>query len=140
MVNTFTVYCSAVLFTFSLLSARMPAQETLSPDDKSKVKSVIPKPPNKIVTAALVRIYYAYPQPNEWSYAGLQGALAFVKDETRNIFYMRLVDLAGTRGVIWEHELYDGFEYFQDRPFFHSFAGDVGDRAIRADAFPHPLF
>ena len=37
----------------------------------------------------------------------------------------QLVDLTGTRGIIWEHELYEEFEYFQDRPFFHSFAGDV---------------
>lgn len=33
--------------------------------------------------------------------------------------------MSGTRGVIWEHQLYEGFEYFQDRPYFHSFAGDV---------------
>ncbi|THG93258.1 hypothetical protein EW026_g7936 [Hermanssonia centrifuga] len=97
---------------------------TLSADDKSKVKAAIPASSNKIVTAALARIYYAYPNPNEWSYAGLQGALAFAKDNTRSAFYLRLVDLIGTRGVVWEHELYEGFEYFQDRPFFHTFAGD----------------
>jgi Wiskott-Aldrich syndrome protein len=33
--------------------------------------------------------------------------------------------LDGTRGVIWEHELYQNFDYFQDRPYFHSFPGDV---------------
>ncbi|EMD36291.1 hypothetical protein CERSUDRAFT_25799, partial [Gelatoporia subvermispora B] len=99
-------------------------QGTLSADDKSRVKSAIPKPSNKIVTAALARIYYAYPEPNEWSYAGVQGALAFVMDNSRNVFCLRMVDLVGTRGVIWEHELYENFEYFQDRPFFHSFPGD----------------
>ena len=26
--------------------------------------------------------------------------------------------------MTWEHELYDDFTYFQDRPFFHSFPGD----------------
>lgn len=103
----------------------MPAQSTLSADEKAKVKSVIPKSTNKILFAALARIYYAYPQPNEWSYAGLQGALAFVQDNSSNVLCLRLVDLVGTRGAIWEHELYEGFEYFQDRPFFHSFAGDV---------------
>ena len=56
---------------------------------------------------------------------GMQGALAFVKDQ-QGVFNFKLVDLSGTRGIIWEHELYEGFEYFQDRPFFHSFAGDVG--------------
>lgn len=26
---------------------------------------------------------------------------------------------------MWEHEMYEGFEYYQDRPFFYSFPGDV---------------
>ncbi|KZT70593.1 WH1-domain-containing protein [Daedalea quercina L-15889] len=108
----------------------MPAQSTLSNDEKSKVKAAIPNSSNKIHTAALARIYYAYPQPNEWSYAGLQGALAFVTDKSRNALFMKMVDLAGTRGIIWEHELYEGFEYFQDRPFFHSFPGDCLDASM----------
>lgn len=103
----------------------MPAVSTLTDEEKTKVKNAIPKSSNKIQTAALGRIYYAHPNPNEWSYSGLQGAIAFVKDNTRNAFYFRMVDLTGTRGVIWEHELYEGFEYFQDRPFFYSFPGDV---------------
>ena len=102
----------------------MPAQSTLSSDEKTKVKAAVNSPANKIFTAALARIYYAYPKPDEWSYTGLQGALAFVKD-TQGVFYLKLVDLAGTRGIIWEHELYEGFEYNEDRSFFHSFAGDV---------------
>ncbi|KAH7922551.1 WH1-domain-containing protein, partial [Leucogyrophana mollusca] len=102
----------------------MPAQSALSADEKSKVKSAIPPSGNKILTATAARIYYAHPQPNKWSYGGLEGALAFVRDTARDAFVLKLVDMMGTRGVIWEHELYDGFEYFQDRPFFHSFAGD----------------
>ncbi|KAI0674339.1 hypothetical protein C8Q78DRAFT_929572, partial [Trametes maxima] len=101
----------------------MPAQSTLSNDEKAKVKAAVNSPANKIFTAALTRIYYAYPKPEEWSYTGLQGALAFVKD-TQGVFYLKLVDLAGTRGIIWEHEVYEEFEYNQDRPFFHSFPGD----------------
>jgi hypothetical protein len=103
----------------------MPAQSTLSADDKSKVKSAIPNSSNKIITAALARVYFAHPQPNKWSYGGLQGALAFARDNSVGSLYLRLVDLNGTRGVIWEHEIYEGFEYYQDRPFFHSFPGDV---------------
>ncbi|TFY56984.1 hypothetical protein EVG20_g8717, partial [Dentipellis fragilis] len=102
----------------------MPAQSTFSPDDKAKIKSSLPKASNKILTAALVRVYYAYPSPSAWSYAGLQGALAFVADKSKNAYFLRLVDLTGTRGVVWEHELWEGFEYNQDRPYFHSFAGD----------------
>lgn len=103
----------------------MPTQSTINADDKSKVKSAVPTPSNKIFTAALARVYFAYPQPNEWSYGGLQGALVFAKDNSNGSMFLRLVDLNGTRGVIWEHELYEAFEYFQDRPFFHSFPGDV---------------
>lgn len=108
----------------------MPAQSTLSSDDKSKVKAAVPNNSNKIHTAALARIYYAHPNPNEWSYAGLQGALAFIHDKSKGALYLRMVDLAGTRGVIWQHELYEGLEYFQDRPFFHSFPGDVGRSSV----------
>lgn len=103
----------------------MPTVGLLTEDDKNKVKAAIPKASNKIQHAALARIYYAYPNPNEWTYTGLQGALAFAKDNTRGAFYFRLVDTVGTRGVIWEHELYDNFEYNSDRPYFHSFPGDV---------------
>ncbi|THH29907.1 hypothetical protein EUX98_g4278, partial [Antrodiella citrinella] len=102
----------------------MPAQTTLSRDDKDKVKYAIGESNNKIHFAALGRIYYAYPNPNEWSYTGLQGALSFVHDGTKNSLCFKLVDLNGTRGVSWEHECYEGFEYFQDRPYFHSFPGD----------------
>ena len=49
-----------------------------------------------------------------------------VRDASKaNALFFRLVDLTGTRGVIWEHELYQGFEYNADRAYFHSFAGDV---------------
>ena len=108
----------------------MPSQTTLNSDDKSKVKTALITPSTKIQTAALARIYYAYPQPTTWSYAGLQGALALVHDKQKSCFYLKMVDLAGTRGIIWEHELYEGFDYFQDRPFFHSFAGDVSQPFI----------
>ena len=101
----------------------MPSQSTLSPDDRAKLKAAIPG--SKALYGALARIYYAHPQPDKWSYAGLQGALSLVKDTTKNIMSFKMVDLDGTRGVIWEHELYEGLEYHPDRAFFHTFAGDV---------------
>lgn len=100
----------------------MPSQSSLSADDKTRLKSTLPG--DKVLHAALARIYYAYPQPDKWSYTGFQGAIAFVKD-TKNILSFKMIDLEGTRGIIWEHELYSGFDYHPDRPFFHSFAGDV---------------
>lgn len=105
----------------------MPTSSAVSADDKNKIKAAIPQSSNKIHTAAIARLFYAYPNPREWAYTGLQGALVFAKDNTRNAQYFRLVDLSGTRGVLWEHELYDGLEYNTDRPFFHSFPGDVSN-------------
>lgn len=103
----------------------MPTLSALSTDDKNKIKAAIPNSSNKILTATIARVYYAYPDPKSWAYSGLQGALALAKDNTRNAHFFRLVDLVGTRGVVWEHELYEGFEYYEDRPFFYSFPGDV---------------
>lgn len=31
----------------------------------------------------------------------------------------------GTRGVIWQHEVTEDMQYYQDRTFFHTFPGDV---------------
>lgn len=103
----------------------MPSTSALSAEEKAKVKNAIRSSTSKIIFATIARIYYAYPQPHQWSYAGLQGALALVLDLKTNATYFKLVDLEGTRGVIWEHELYHNLEFHQDRPFFHSFAGDV---------------
>ncbi|SPO46766.1 related to Neural Wiskott-Aldrich syndrome protein [Moesziomyces antarcticus] len=102
----------------------MPSSSTISSSDKSKVKSAIPSSNNKIITATVGRVYAAHPNPSQWSYAGVEGAIAFVRDLSKATFYFKIVDLKGTRGVIWEHELYDGFQYNQDRTFFHSFEGD----------------
>ena len=45
----------------------------------------------QIVAAACARIYYAYPDPNSWSYSGVEGALVFGTQD--NGFWFRLVDL-----------------------------------------------
>lgn len=103
----------------------MPAQSTLNADEKAKVKSVIPPTSGKIEYATLARIYYAHPEPTKWSYTGLQGALVFVRALPGNTPSFKMVDIEGTRGIIWEHELYEGFQYHPDRSFFHSFPGDV---------------
>jgi hypothetical protein len=102
----------------------MPSSSTLSTNDKNRVRSII-QSPTKILAASLARIYFAYPDPFSWTYGGLQGALVLVADRARGAHFLCLVDLSGTRGIIWDHEIYKDFEYNQDRPFFHSFAGDV---------------
>lgn len=102
----------------------MPTLATISADDKTRIKAAVPSGNNKILTATLVRVYYAYPDPHSWSYTGLQGALVLAMDKNTTGFGFKLVDLQGTRGIVWEHEIWEPFEYNVDRPFFHSFAGD----------------
>ena len=104
----------------------MPSSSSLSANEKSHVKLVVP-PQSKILAASFARIYFAHPDPSSWTY-GLQGAVLLTADRVRGAHFLNLVDLLGNKGVLWEHEIYEGFEYYQDRPFFHTFAGDV--RAI----------
>ena len=95
---------------------------TITDNDKSKIKGVVL---TKIWAATLARIYYSYPQPNKWCYTGLQGALVFTRDKSDGAYHFKLVDLEGTRGILWNHELYENFEYYSENSFFHSFEGDV---------------
>ena len=101
----------------------MPAQTSLSAEEKAKVKSNLKG--YKVLHAALARVYYAHPKPDKWSYTGLQGAIAFVKHESEATLGFKMVDLEGTRGVVWQYEFYEGLDYNPDRPYFHSFEGDV---------------
>ncbi|KAI8374274.1 uncharacterized protein BYT42DRAFT_547339 [Radiomyces spectabilis] len=41
-----------------------------------------------------------------------------------NSFFIRIIDLDNDAGVVWEQELYNGFEYIKDTSFFHSFETD----------------
>ena len=100
----------------------MPSPSTITDDDKDKIKAVVP---TKVLSATLARIYYAHPQPNKWSYTGLQGALVFNYDRSDDTFHFKMVDLEGTGGLLWKHELYQNLEYNVENKFFHSFEGDV---------------
>lgn len=71
----------------------MPAASAISAADKATVKQHLPSGTTKIHTATIARVYYAHPNPNEWSYTGIQGALAFVSDKVRGGFWWRVVDL-----------------------------------------------
>ena len=93
----------------------------LNSADKDQIKRALPKSSNKIIDVAIARLYIAYPNPNEWQYTGLSGAVVLVDDLVGHTFFLKLVDIKGHRGVLWDHELYVNFEYYQDRTFFHAF-------------------
>ncbi|KAF9944600.1 hypothetical protein BGZ70_004498, partial [Mortierella alpina] len=100
----------------------MPSVTLHNPEDKAAIKRALPTTTQKIITATVARLYVAYPDPTSWTYSGIMGGLAFV--QTKSTFFFRIVDLMGSRGVIWEQELYENFEYTQERSFFHTFAID----------------
>ncbi|KAL2419378.1 Proline-rich protein LAS17 [Exophiala dermatitidis] len=94
----------------------------LSDADKETVKRTVPKASNKIQAVAVARLYVAHPNRNRWTYTGLQGAAVLSNDLVGNTFWIKLVDISpANRGVIWDQEIYDTFQYNQDRTFFHSF-------------------
>ncbi|KAF7134128.1 hypothetical protein CNMCM5793_005807 [Aspergillus hiratsukae] len=94
----------------------------LSDADKETVKRNVPKPSNKILAVAVARLYVAHPDPQRWTYTGLQGAVVLANDLVGRTFWLKLVDVSPAgRGVIWDQEIYDNFAYNQDRTFFHTF-------------------
>ncbi|KAF8923605.1 hypothetical protein EDD21DRAFT_367517 [Dissophora ornata] len=103
----------------------MPSVTLHNPEDKAAIKRALPNTNQKIITATVARLYVAYPDPNTWTYSGIMGGLAFVQTKgPSSTFLFRIVDLMGSRGIIWEQELYENFEYTQERSFFHTFAID----------------
>ncbi|SAM05929.1 hypothetical protein [Absidia glauca] len=79
----------------------------------------------KILTSAVARLYVNVPHTNSWTYSQRWGAATFCKDKKKhNAFFIRIVDVEGHTGVLWEQELYNGFEYNKDKPFFHTFGTD----------------
>ncbi|RFU32529.1 hypothetical protein B7463_g3847, partial [Scytalidium lignicola] len=94
----------------------------LSNEDRETVKRQVPKASNKIQAVAVVRLYIAYPNRNKWTYTGLQGAAVLANDLVGHTYWVKLVDISpANRGVIWDQEIYDSWNYNQDRTFFHTF-------------------
>ncbi|KAF2149623.1 WH1-domain-containing protein, partial [Myriangium duriaei CBS 260.36] len=94
----------------------------LTDDEKQTVKRTVPKASNKIHAVAVAKLYIAYPNRQRWTYTGLQGAVVLADDTVGNTFWIKLVDISSARrGVLWDQEIYDTFQYNQDRTFFHTF-------------------
>ncbi len=66
----------------------------LSDNDKETVKRTVPKPANKIQAVAVARLYVAYPNPQRWTYTGLQGAVVLANDLVGNTFWIKMVDVS----------------------------------------------
>lgn len=66
----------------------------LSDDEKQIVKRTVPKASNKIQAVAVAKLYVAYPNRQQWTYTGLQGAAVLANDTVGNTFWIKLVDLS----------------------------------------------
>ncbi|KAG2233429.1 hypothetical protein INT48_008835 [Thamnidium elegans] len=105
-----------------LLPITIPIAPCIKPEDKRIVRDALTS--SNIFIAAVARLYISLPNNNVWKYSGLWGAVAFCRDRNKNnSFFIRLIDMDG-KGVIWEQELYNGFEYVKDCAFFHTFETD----------------
>ncbi|GAA5939254.1 Wiskott-Aldrich syndrome protein [Sporobolomyces koalae] len=101
----------------------MPSTSTLTSSEKALIKKHGPiGSGDKIHAAAIGRVYYAYPDPAKWSYSGISGAIVFGWGQGGG--WLKVIDLAGTRGNIWQHGIVEDMPYYQDRTFFHTFPSD----------------
>lgn len=66
----------------------------LSDADKETVKRNVPKPSNKILAVAVARLYVAYPDPQRWTYTGVQGAAVLCNDLVGRTFWLKMVDVS----------------------------------------------
>lgn len=71
------------------------AGSIINNDDKTKVKNQVKLTSygqnSKILMATIARVFYAFPDPNQWKWTGLAGALAIVKGD-KSVWF-KLVDL-----------------------------------------------
>lgn len=78
--------------------------------------------------AAVARLYVA--ENGAWKYTGLRGAITLVteSDLQHNCSHaLRLVHLDGfnpNKSILFEQPFYEGMDYVEDSPFFHSFEAD----------------
>ncbi|ORX77358.1 hypothetical protein K493DRAFT_321397 [Basidiobolus meristosporus CBS 931.73] len=101
----------------------MPSLTLANVEDKARVKRCVGSGTNKILTATVAELYVAseVDGKSSWEVTGKCGALALVRDQLVDKFHFRLVGLKDEEGILWEMELEPGFEYVQERAYFHSF-------------------
>ncbi|KAJ2628485.1 hypothetical protein H4R22_003858 [Coemansia sp. RSA 1290] len=103
----------------------MPTASLLSSEEKSAIKAAQPSSKHKILAAAIARVFAARPG-EKWRYTNRFGGLVLVKDAHNKASFLRLINLGGVSGssLLWEQELYEGFEFTEQRPFFYTVVGD----------------
>ncbi|KAJ2359628.1 hypothetical protein H4S02_010348, partial [Coemansia sp. RSA 2611] len=103
----------------------MPTASLLTSEEKSAIKAAQPSSKHKILAAAIARVFAARPG-EKWKYTRRFGGLVLVKDAHNKASFLRLVNLGGASGpsLLWEQELYEGFEFSEQCPYFYTVVGD----------------
>ncbi|TFY56217.1 hypothetical protein EVJ58_g7773 [Rhodofomes roseus] len=131
-----------------------PSSPFRSEDERRHILSKLP-PDVKLLAIASARIYQAPFGAREdgWAYTGLQGMLVFGRDRVvmhaekplgagpgtsfDRRYWLRLIDPAPGKGVIWVHPIPAEFHYRLDKPFFHVFPGKSRMFGIRFEEDAH---
>jgi neural Wiskott-Aldrich syndrome protein len=96
---------------------------TISSFHKTIIKRVIGRNV-QIFSATAAKVYQANPSPKVWTDLQLVGAIVLVKDNSRGgSLFLRLVDLK-RETIAWEQEIYLEMVYYEDLPYFYSFASE----------------
>ncbi|KAJ1961369.1 hypothetical protein GGI12_003288 [Dipsacomyces acuminosporus] len=108
--------------------AETPSKPSSSKNSAGKVatiKAAQPKAKHKILTATIARLFAARPGSPGWTYTHKFGGLVLVKDLHNGASFLRIIDMNGVgHRILWEQELYEGFEFAEQKPYFFTFAGD----------------
>ncbi|TFY57740.1 hypothetical protein EVJ58_g6845 [Rhodofomes roseus] len=125
-----------------------------SEEERRRILSKLPQN-IKILAVAPSRIYQAPfgAREDAWAYTGLNGMLVFGRDRVamhaerplgsgpgtsfERKYWLKLVDLAPGKGVIWVHPIPTEFQYRLDKPFFHIFHGKSRMFGIRFEEDVH---
>ncbi|KAI9322035.1 hypothetical protein DFJ73DRAFT_875861 [Zopfochytrium polystomum] len=86
----------------------------------------------QILAATVARLYLAPGRAAEWKYQDKIGAVVLARNRD-GIYAFHIIDLRDRR-IVWSSEHDASFDYFQDKPFFHSFPSQA-DRAMAGFSF-----
>ncbi|ELR20892.1 WH1 domain containing protein [Acanthamoeba castellanii str. Neff] len=96
---------------------------SLTPEEINQLKNGFLGPAFQVFAAGVTKIYVSRPERAQWEETGLVGVWTFFAHEPTKTLYLQLLDLqTGTR--FFTQELYEGFEYLQATPYFHTFESD----------------
>ncbi|TPX32077.1 hypothetical protein SmJEL517_g04730 [Synchytrium microbalum] len=97
----------------------MPS-DILAPEDNTTIKKAVPG--LEILASTAARVYEAR-SGYEWTYTQKCGAIVLTRDANTRQTALKLVELGTKRGVIWQETIGSDIQYYQEKPFFHSFVG-----------------